>query len=118
LERRKAVNHAHASGESMIIMAWTSSIFVPGDKRRPSSARPSSARPAGYGSARARITHLLFYRPAGMWGTIGRIGLLAIGAVLSYFVGSGLGELMMKAPVPMALLFGAVLFAMASRDPG
>jgi hypothetical protein len=77
------------------------------------SDRHSRARRA---ATVARLARSLFYKPAGLTGTIVRIALLMIGAVLSYFVGSGLGELMMKAPLPMALLFGAVFFALASKD--
>lgn len=96
----------------MIILAWASSVFVSGDRdRRSRPRRPASAVTV------ARLAHLLFYKPAGIPGTIGRIGLLMVGAVVSYFVGSGLGELMMRAPVPMALMFGAAFFALASRDP-
>lgn len=96
----------------MILLAWTSSIFTSGDNRRRFWAGPS-----GRGGAVARLVFLLFYKPVGVPGTIGRLGLLAIGAVVSYFVGSGFGELMMKAPVPMTLMFGAALLALASSDP-
>lgn len=92
----------------MILLAWTSSVFASGDKHR----RARVPR-----SAVARLADRLFYRPVGISGTLVRIALLMIGAVFSYFVGSGLGELMMKAPVPMALMFGAAIFALASADP-
>lgn len=96
----------------MILLAWASSVFVSGDKNRRSRPRRSASS-----AAVARLAHLLFYKPVGIPGTIGRVGLLMVSAVVSYFVGSGMGELMMKAPVPMALMFGAVFFALASRDP-
>lgn len=94
----------------MIILGWTSAVLTAGDRRR-----RSRVQSAGRASGTARLVHLLFYKPLGVPGTIGRIGLLAIGAVASYFVGSGLGELMLKAPVPMALMFGAAFFAL-TRD--
>lgn len=94
----------------MILLAWTSSLFMSGDNGRQS-------RPRGRSGAVARLAHLLFYKPAGVPGTIARVGLLAVVAVASYFVGAALGELMLKAPVPMALMFAAALFALAGRDP-
>jgi len=96
----------------MILLAWASSIFVSDDRERRSRPRRSERAAAVF-----RLAHLLFYKPVGVPGTIGRISLLMIGAVVSYFIGSGLGELMMKAPVPMVLMFGAAFCALASRDP-
>lgn len=94
----------------MILLAWTSSLFMSADNGR------RSRRPGRPGAA-ASLAHLLFYKPVGVPGTIARIGLLAVAAVASYFVGSALGELMLKAPVPMALMFAAALVALASREP-
>jgi hypothetical protein len=93
----------------MILLAWTSHLFASGDRSR----RARSAR----SRAVARLADILFHKRVGVRGTLGRLALLLIGAVVSYFVGSGLGELMMKAPIPMALMFAAALCALASGDP-
>jgi len=61
----------------------------------------------------SKLADTLFYRRVGVAGTIGRVGMLMIGAVLSYFVGTGLAELMLKAPVPSVLMFTAALIALA-----
>ena len=100
------------AGVSMIILGWTSAVLTAGGKRR-----RSRVQPVGRAGTIGRLVHLLFYKPLGVTGTIGRIGLLGVGAVASYFVGSGLGELMLKAPVPMALMFGAALLAL-EKDSG
>lgn len=95
----------------MIFIAFTSKIFTAARNKSAPAAR------AGRAAAVARIAELVFYRPVGLTGTLGRIALLMIGAGFSYFVGAGLAELMMKAPVPVALMFAAAFAALLSRDP-
>lgn len=94
----------------MIILSFTSAIFTSGAGRR-------SPQKCGATTAAARIADIVFCRPLGVTGTLGRIALLMIGAAFSYFVGAGLAELMMKAPVPVALLFGAAFAALLSSEP-
>lgn len=95
----------------MIFIALTSKIFT---------AAASKGSPVSRVSARtaavAKIAELVFYRQVGITGMLGRVALLMIGAGFSYFVGAGLAELMMKAPVPVALMFGAAFAALLSRD--
>ena len=95
----------------MIFIAFTSKMFTAGRNRSP------VGRSSGRTAAVARIADLVFFRPVGLTGTLGRIALLMIGAGFSYFVGAGLAELMMKAPVPVALMFGAAFVALLGRDP-
>lgn len=92
----------------MIFLAWTSSIFT--KKSRQSAQRSKRAR------AVERLADTLFYKPAGVAGTLGRLGLLALVAVISYFAGAGLGVVVMKAPVPIALFIGAVFVAWMNSD--
>ena len=97
----------------MIFFTWAFSIFATNVRK----SRSEHARRSRRTVAVERIADTLFYRPAGVAGTLGRLGLLAVVAVISYFIGAGFGALAMKAPVPVALIIGAVLLGWAPGDP-
>ena len=96
----------------MIVLSLTSAIFTSGGKSRSRGMQRSRQAVAV-----ARIAALVLQRPAGLTGTLGRLALLMIAGGFSYFVGAGLAELMMKAPIPVALMFGAAFAALLSREP-
>lgn len=97
----------------MIFLTWASSIVEANGGKKGRARRRSSK----FAVAVARLADMLFYRPAGLAGTAGRIGLLIVVAVISYFAGAGLGAVIMKAPLPAMLIIGAILFGYASSDP-
>jgi len=92
----------------MIFLTWISSFFA--TKKRQSAQRSRRTL------AVERLADTLFYKPAGVAGTLGRLGLLALVAVISYFAGAGLGVVVMKVPVPIALFIGAVFVAWMNSD--
>lgn len=97
----------------MIFLAWASSVFSADGPQIPGSRARRSRGAVAVG----RLADTLFYRPAGVAGTLGRLGLLVIVAVISYHVGAGVGAVIVKAPVPAALFIGAVLLSWATSDP-
>lgn len=93
----------------MIFITCASSML--GGNRRRSRVRKSFRA-----TLIGRLADTLFFRRVGVVGTLGRLGLLMAGAVFSYFVGTGLAELMLKAPIGVALMFCAFFFALAGSD--
>lgn len=94
----------------MIFLGFASSIF--GTSKRQERASRRTKR-----SVIERVADALFYRPVGPAGVLGRLGMLVVVALVSYFAGAGLGTMIMKAPVAVALIIGAVLVGWANSDP-
>lgn len=96
----------------MILLTWAATIAGMSGSHRRSSRKGSRST-----HIVARLADLLFHRRVGPAGFAVRLGLLFVVAVLSYYLGAGLGNAILKAPVPVALIIGALLVGWASGDP-
>lgn len=94
----------------MILLAYASYVSA-------ITLRTKSRSQAARAAVIARVTDALFHRPVRLPGFLGRVGLLVIVALLSYFAGACAATVILKAPLPAMLFIGAALASWAHGDP-